>query len=123
MLLHVGSVLFYMHDPTGEHYASEWWCTYYFASERFFLAAFILLFIFIEKKTWLDVQFLIIEATYNIWLGLAYILNYNKVLERTYNTKLMLTGVVITTLMILISGYRHGLFKSIKDHAGTTRNQ
>jgi|GEM_PF-5079011 len=111
-----------MHDPDKIHYRSAGWGVYYFTSERWFLALFLALAIFIKNKTWFDIQFLIIEISFNFWLGLAYYLNYKEIINRTYNTEVMLGAIILTTVAILISGFRHGIFQI--HHADThhTRN-
>lgn len=110
LLAHSFANLIYYIDWKS-HWLSEVWYTYFFCVQAFFLSTFCMIFASINRKSLFDKHFLFIEAFYNMTLCFAYELNYKGVLKHTYGLSITCISIIGCTLVILISGLRHGYFK------------
>lgn len=92
---------------------SKYWGTYFHCGFAFPLAIVFILPIIFKRNTYILKQFQIVGAAYNFGLGIVFILNRYEIInsERLYlGIWLSTVTIIITTIMVLFSGIRHGLF-------------
>lgn len=89
------------------------WSVYYFSVNNLTICNYGLLFALAPRKK-LGVyagQFVLVDVIFTLTLGLATILDCKHIISNTYGFYISVLGMIITVIMILISGIRHGIFK------------
>lgn len=100
-------------DPNRSNYNSNNWSTYYFTVTLLPLLLMCLLFAFTRERerSIHDRQFLLVEAIFCFSLILTVNLNNLKIISHTYGLIISMFGIIIATIIIVISMIRHGHFK------------
>jgi hypothetical protein len=66
----------------------------------------------VKGYAWVTFQFQILQGLYNLSLGTTFVLNYYNYVESPQWLIITSIAGAITTAMIVVSGIRHGLFKT-----------
>lgn len=106
LLAHAICVLVYYLVPTDIRYYSFGWAVYFHCVQCFFLS----LFSIIPKNDKVTFQFQIVEFVFSGLLGIAFVANYYELIENPHGLIITSLTIVVTTLMIITAGIRHGLF-------------
>lgn len=104
--------LIYFYDPQKTHWKSFGWATYFHCTQALFICVFCTVFALVNKKSFFDNQFLLIEVLYNLALTVAFILNFNGILQHTYGLIITCLSIISCTGIILLFGIKHDLLKN-----------
>jgi len=72
------------------------------------------MFVFIPKRklgAHVD-QFVLIDIAFTLILAFTTLFHYKHLIKYTYGFQLSVLGMIIITIMIILTGKRHGLFKN-----------
>lgn len=110
---HITTLLAFTHFCTDPDNPGIWAAVYYLA-DPFFFGLFAISFQHCYAKDSLCKSFLTVWGFMNIGRFIAYLSNYMGCVTRMHNFKILLASVALGTLLILISGFRHGTFKGFR---------
>lgn len=99
------------HDPNDVYWQDYGWTVYYNSIQNITLAAYLLTFIKHGYPTSTEANFIWVDIFFTFTLIIATIMQYKNVLEHTYGYQISIICMIIATIMIAISFFRHGLHK------------
>lgn len=115
LIFHWINLLFYFwrmsHDPNDVYWQDYGWTVYYNSIQNITLAAYLLTFIKHGYPTSTEANFIWVDIFFTFTLIIATIMQYKNVLEHTYGYQISIICMIIATIMIAISFFRHGLHK------------
>ena len=86
------------------------WSVFYFSVNNLTIINYCLMFIYCPKCRIAN-QFVLIDIIFTLVLAFTTILHYKHMIKYTYGFQLAVLGMIITTILIVISGIRYGYYR------------
>jgi hypothetical protein len=117
LMLECSGMLLYFwrmaHDPDGTYWHNYGWTVLYDSAMMLPLCLLSLLFSVstAEERGAFDKYFLFIIVLFTFTINMAVVAQYYNLIAHTYGLQVSIVGIIVATVMVLTSIFRHGTFK------------